>query len=148
SLLNQQLKLKGIRVDIRAPKPPVTIRGSWNQLEQVLVNLITNARDAVLDNGPDKDKFILISAEPDASGRHLDIIVKDTGNGISPEHRDFLFDPFFTTKPVDKGTGLGLSISYGIIEEHDGALELLDSGPEGTTFRIRLPITEVQDDRQ
>ncbi|MCG8618407.1 MAG: HAMP domain-containing protein, partial [Desulfobacterales bacterium] len=72
SLLNQQLKLKGIRVDIRAPKPPVTIRGSWNQLEQVLVNLITNARDAVLDNGPDKDKSILIAAEPDASGRHLD----------------------------------------------------------------------------
>ena len=70
----------------------------------------------------------------------IEILFKDNGGGIYSDKSDKIFDPFFTTKEAGKGTGLGLSISYGIIEEHKGRIEVTDTGPEGTTFKIRLPI--------
>lgn len=67
-------------------------------------------------------------------------MIKDTGCGIPEGHLKKIFDPFFTTKEVGKGTGLGLSISYGIIKEHNGEINVAETGPEGTTFSIKLPI--------
>ena len=72
----------------------------------------------------------------------IEILFKDTGAGIPPESMKRIFDPFFTTKEVGKGTGLGLSICYGIIMDHKGQIKVTETGPEGTTFRIRLPIGE------
>jgi len=67
-------------------------------------------------------------------------LFKDSGNGIGESARNSIFDPFFTTKEVGKGTGLGLSISYGIISDHNGQIEIAETGPQGTTFQIKLPI--------
>ena len=68
------------------------------------------------------------------------IDIQDTGCGIEPDIRDRIFDPFFTTKPVGQGTGLGLSISYGIIQEHDGRIEVQSAPGNGSCFTVRLPI--------
>jgi signal transduction histidine kinase len=70
----------------------------------------------------------------------VEIFFKDTGTGIVQEALHKSFDPFYTTKEVGKGTGLGLSISYGIIQNHKGEIDVAKTGPEGTTFRIRLPV--------
>ena len=77
---------------------------------------------------------------------YVEIDVKDTGTGIEKKDLDSIFDPFYSTKEVGKGTGLGLSISYGIIHEHKGNIEVSETGPDGTTFRIRLPIFTEQDE--
>jgi len=70
----------------------------------------------------------------------VEVYVQDSGCGILPENVDKVFDPFFTTKQVGQGTGLGLSISYGIIQDHGGTIDIYDTSPEGTVFRIALPI--------
>ncbi len=72
----------------------------------------------------------------------IEILVRDNGGGIPDDKVDKIFDPFFTTKEVGKGTGLGLSISYGIIKDHGGEIKVAETGPEGTTFRIRLWIVD------
>ena len=69
----------------------------------------------------------------------------DTGKGIAPENLKRIFDPFFTTKPVGKGTGLGLSLSYGIIEKHQGSIEVESEVGKGSTFRLRLPVSQGND---
>ncbi len=79
------------------------------------------------------------------SGNCVEILIKDNGSGISPETIQKIFDPFFTTKEVGKGTGLGLSISYGIIKDHQGVIDVVETGTEGTTIRIRLPIVDCLD---
>jgi len=70
------------------------------------------------------------------------IAITDTGHGIPPAHLEQIFEPFFTTKPVGKGTGLGLSVSYGIVEQHDGHIEVESEEGRGTTFTIYLPVSE------
>ncbi len=148
-MLGAQLRNRGIEVELGfgADLPPVM--GNANQLEQVILNLMTNARDGLEactepSDGVKSKKCIsvktLLSPTDPAS---IHILVKDTGTGISPQTAERLFDPFFTTKPVGKGTGLGLSISYGIIKDHDGDIQLLETGDHGTTFRIRLPIAST-----
>ena len=74
------------------------------------------------------------------SNNSVQIDIQDNGSGIDPSHLDKLFDPFFTTKPVGEGTGLGLAISYGIIQDHDGEIEVHSELGVGTTFTIRLPV--------
>lgn len=117
--------------------PP--IRCNPGQLNQVFLNLLVNAAQAILEHGD-----VTISTE--AVDGCVVVRVSDTGRGIRPEHLPKIFDPFFTTKQAGKGTGLGLLISQEIVQRHNGTIEVESELGRGTTFTVRLPITEVKDD--
>ena len=108
------------------------VQGNRGRLQQVLMNLLLNAVDAMPDGGT-----VRVAAE--ASGGRVRIQVSDTGVGIQPEYLEKIYDPFFTTKPRGQGTGLGLSVSYGIVREHSGTLTAESSPGEGSRFNISLP---------
>jgi len=137
-LREYDLKISNIRVhrDLD-PALPATA-GDAHQLQQVFLNILNNAVDAVLevaDRGGD------IWLRTRARDGRLQIEITDSGPGISDPLR--VFDPFYTTKAVGKGTGLGLSICYGIVKEHGGEIEAFNSPPRGATFRITLPVLEA-----
>jgi len=135
SLMREQLRLREIEVTVDlGPEEPV-ILGNAIQLEQVFINLLTNARDAVAES-PRKAIRIAGSARSGA----VEVALADTGHGIPPGLERRIFDPFFTTKEVGKGTGLGLSITYGIIKEHGGTISVASPPGEGATFLINLPL--------
>ena len=135
SLVQEQLRLHEIEVTLDlGPEEPVVV-GNPIQLEQVFINLLTNARDAVADS---LRKAIRISASVGSAA--VEIAFVDTGHGIPSGLERRIFDPFFTTKEVGKGTGLGLSITYGIIKEHGGTISVVSPPGEGATFLIRLPL--------
>ena len=150
-MVGEQLRLRNIEIkktlDPQLPK----IKGDTNQLEQVFLNLITNARDAITekyDNGKPENgnanSIEIITRLSGTDDNHIEILFKDSGNGIKKANLGSIFDPFYTTKEVGKGTGLGLSISYGIISEHNGQIEIAETGPQGTTFNVKLPIADSQ----
>ena len=135
SLVQEQLRLHEIEVTLDlGPQEPVVV-GNPIQLEQVFINLLTNARDAVLDS---PRRAIRISASVGSTA--VEIAFVDTGHGIPSGLERRIFDPFFTTKEVGKGTGLGLSITYGIVKEHGGTISVVSTPGEGTTFLIHLPL--------
>ncbi|HVN83779.1 MAG TPA: ATP-binding protein [Candidatus Binatia bacterium] len=130
---------RGIRVETALdPLPPVECYAS--QVNQVFLNLLTNALDAVESVGEGVVRVSSHFVAPD----WVEVVIHDTGPGVAPELRTKIFDPFFTTKPIGKGTGLGLSISYSIVAKHHGRLELDSSPPPGCTFRIRLPLRPLE----
>ena len=112
----------------------LNIKGNNSLLSQVLMNIFTNARDAMPEGGE-----LLISAKK--MDNDVVLIISDTGLGIDKENLTKIFEPFFTLKEVGKGTGLGLSTSLGIIEQHNGAISVLSEPNEGTTFKIVFPIS-------
>jgi len=116
------------------------IRGNPIQLEQVLINLLTNARDALRD-APQKRIEITSRFEQNQAV----VLVRDSGAGVAAGLERRIFDPFFTTKEVGKGTGLGLSITYGIIKEHQGTIRLVSQPGEGAVFQIELPVSDTED---
>ncbi len=153
-MVGEQLRLRNIEYAKHLTPNLPMVNGDSNKLEQVILNLITNARDAIEQqrkneatddstetflSGRHWGKLEVISRPADGNENSVEILVKDTGCGISEEMMDKIFDPFCTTKEVGKGTGLGLSISYGIIKEHQADIEIAETGPDGTTFRLRLP---------
>ena len=111
----------------------IYIFGKLGQLQQVFVNIFVNAAQAMPDGGSIKIEYVLGS-------NSCQILVSDTGSGMSSTTQKQLFDPFYTTKPVGEGTGLGLSISYSIIESHKGTIEVESTEGVGTTFIITLPL--------
>jgi len=111
----------------------IYIFGKLGQLQQVFVNIFVNAAQAMPDGGSIKIEYVLGS-------KSCQILVSDTGSGMSSTTQKQLFDPFYTTKPVGEGTGLGLSISYSIIESHKGTIEVESTEGVGTTFIITLPL--------
>jgi PAS domain S-box-containing protein len=128
----------------------LVITADKGQIEQVLMNLVTNAGDAMPGGGS-----LTISTEPfTIDGEFIDvhgygkigayalISISDTGEGMDEKTRERIFEPFFTTKEVGKGTGLGLSIVYGIIKQHEGYIDVYTAPKQGTTFNIYLPLTE------
>jgi two-component system NtrC family sensor kinase len=126
------IKKRGIRIIHEDSGKPLFVKADMNCLEQVLVNFINNAIDAI-DDQP--GSIWLRSSLVD---NYVDIAIEDTGPGIPEEHMSKIFDPFFTTKPKDKGTGLGLSICYGIVSDHKGEISLENTG-SGAIARLRIP---------
>jgi signal transduction histidine kinase len=110
------------------------VLGDSNALQQVVLNLLTNARDALEKGGKIAVGTSVVAGRP--GGARL--TVRDTGSGIPPEHLPRIFDPFFTTK--SEGTGLGLSISYGIVRDHQGTVDVQSRPGQGTTFTLTFPI--------
>ena len=146
TVLGRQLEVHGVKVELHLDEELPPIRGDSNRLEQVFLNLIMNARDAMDEKealaGKGVEKVLEIS-----SFRENDEVVvtmSDTGLGMSEEVKEKIFEPFFTTKPVGKGTGLGLSISFGIVRDYDGNIDMESVEGQGTTFRIRFPAVEEE----
>jgi len=140
SLLAEGMRGKGVDLRISETAFEVQVRGYVDQLEQVLINLMVNARDALLGKRESDATFkpwISIYAERDE--QHVRLWVEDNGGGIDPRLLERIFEPFFTTKPIGVGTGLGLSVSYGIIENMGGHLSVRNSA-DGARFCIELPI--------
>jgi PAS domain S-box-containing protein len=143
-LIEHRLRADGVtlRRDIPATLPPLKCRSQ--QIQQVFINLLSNAQQALNEKypGPHENKLLNISARPlQRNGRHLiRVEFYDTGIGIAPEIMPKIFDPFFTTKKRSEGTGLGLSISYGIIKEHEGEIFVESELGDHTTFVIELPM--------
>jgi C4-dicarboxylate-specific signal transduction histidine kinase len=135
SLMKEQLRLRDIEVTVDLDAEDPVVVGNAIQLEQVFINLLTNARDAVAES-PRKQIRISVAA----GGGAVEVTLADSGHGIPPGLERRIFDPFFTTKEVGKGTGLGLSITYGIINEHGGTISVVSPPGEGATFVIHLPL--------
>ncbi len=115
--------------------PPVYCLPS--QLNQVFMNLLVNAAQAIEEHGT-------VTLRSGLEGQDVWVEIADTGKGIPPENLKRIFDPFFTTKPVGKGTGLGLSLSYNIVAKHHGSIEVQSESGKGTAFRIRLPVEQPE----
>jgi C4-dicarboxylate-specific signal transduction histidine kinase len=135
SLIQEQLRLRQIEVSMYFPPQDVLVMGNAIQLEQVFLNLLTNARDAMTQSARKK---ITITCE--VGSKTADISFRDTGSGIPAELEQRIFDPFFTTKEVGAGTGLGLSITYGIVKEHQGTILVKHHAEEGAIFLLQLPL--------
>ena len=134
SLFDNRLREEAVELAVALPAEPLRVRAEEVRLEQVLVNLLSNALDAVA-GAP--HRRIAIGAEEEADGT-VRITVRDTGPGIPAAVAGQVFDPFVTTKPVGTGLGLGLSISYNIVRDFGGVLSVADTGPGGTAFLLTL----------
>ncbi|MFO7309375.1 MAG: ATP-binding protein [Pseudomonadota bacterium] len=133
SLFAQRIDEEQVEVRLAFPEGSVVVEAEEIRLEQVIVNLVSNALDALRGR---EERRIEISVQA-KDGRVL-LRVSDTGAGIDAAAREAIFDPFFTTKPVGLGLGLGLSMSYNIVKDFGGALSLAETGPDGTTFVVDL----------
>lgn len=112
---------------------PLYINGNWGQLQQVFVNLFVNAAQAMPTNGS-------LTITSQKLNNHIEITVKDTGQGISPENLTRIFEPFYTSKNENEGTGLGLSVSYAIIEKHKASIDVESTLNVGTLFILKFPL--------
>lgn len=135
-LVGEQLRSSGIAIIVEDPGEPLLICVHRILIEQVIVNLAMNARDAILGDGRSAGT-VRVRPQRAADGK-VAILVSDDGPGVPAALRNRLFEPFFTTKPVGKGVGLGLAISFGIVRDSGGSLSLTDDSP-GATFRFELP---------
>ncbi len=137
SLMQEQLRLRAIDVDLDLCPDELVVHGNPIQLEQVFINLLTNARDALTEVPEARKKIRIVSS---LEGDGIRIVFEDTGPGIPTEIAKRVFDPFFTTKEVGTGTGLGLSITYSIVKEHGGEISLSKTPGGGATFTVEVPV--------
>lgn len=137
-LISEQLKLSSIQVFTSLCDTNPKVMGDENRLEQVFVNLISNAKDSFCETSIHERKTISISSSADS--QYLQIRFEDNGAGIPKNIIGRVFDPFFTSKDVGKGTGLGLSISHEIIKEHQGEISCRSIQGEGSVFLIKIPL--------
>jgi len=154
-LLGRLIK-EDIEFKVELGKNDLIVMADQGQLDQILMNLVTNARDAMPKGGVltiatgaiQVPPHIVVTSQPKSSGGYALISVADTGTGIDEETKEKIFDPFFTTKEVGKGTGLGLSMIYGIVKQHDGYIEVKSAVGKGTTFNIYLPLIDSTFEKQ
>ena len=144
-VLGHQVKSHTITVDLELDPDIPDIMAEHNRLEQVFINLVSNAIDAMDEKadrsaGEPVEKHLSIKSS--LEGGQVVVRVSDTGIGMSEEVQQKIFEPFFTTKKVGKGTGLGFSISYGIVEDYDGTIDIDSEVGRGTTFTLRFPAAE------
>jgi signal transduction histidine kinase len=135
AIINHQLELQQVKIIQELDEQLPEIQGNSNQLQQVLMNLMINAQQA-MEGEPGT---VTVSTKRDESGA-IEIVVSDNGPGIPEEIQAKMFEPFFTTKPTGQGTGLGLSVSFGIIMDHDGEISVDSEVGRGTDFVIRFPV--------
>ncbi len=152
SKMLQRLLGEDVELALEAEQPPYTVTVDPGQIEQVVMNLVVNARDAMPEGGrmavglthttlDDEQIAMLAGADEAVAGPYALISVTDTGIGMDAETQRQIFDPFFTTKVEGKGTGLGLSTVYGIVKQHGGHIAVESMVGQGTTFRVFIPET-------
>ena len=139
-LLEHQFKTAKIAVDLELAEDLPVIHGNPGKLQQVFLNLLLNAKEAMPSGG-----HLRVATEANGTQNYVAALVADSGSGIEPEHLKRIYDPFFTTKTTPKpgdrrGTGLGLSVSYGIIQEHAGKIHVESAVGAGTTFHLEFPL--------
>jgi signal transduction histidine kinase len=130
----------GVKVETLFEENLPAVFGDSNELQQVLLNIIVNARNAMPEGG-----VFTVSTSTRKDERLVCVSLSDTGVGIAPDVLDKIFDPFFTTREPGEGTGLGLSISYGIVKDHSGQIFVESAPGEGTTFTIVLPMADGEE---
>ena len=145
----RRLVLDTIAIRVTSARPSIHVRADETALNQIILNLVVNARDAMPDGGTATiDMRVVTFADPVAPalgimpGDYAALTVSDTGHGIPADIQRHLFEPFFTTKPSDQGTGLGLSIVYGIVKGLGGAIEVESEIGRGATFKVYLPLAD------
>jgi histidine kinase len=149
-IFSQQLKVRGIEIVWNIDESLPKIHADPSRLEQVVINLLLNARDAIEEESGIRDpkiseKRITLTTKKDKQNVICEVC--DTGKGIAEIMRDKVFEPFFTTKEVGQGTGLGLSISYGIIKDHGGSIQVVPNKPKGACFIMKFPIPKKNDEK-
>jgi hypothetical protein len=154
-LLGRLIK-EDIEFKVELEENDLIVMADQGQLDQVFMNLVTNAKDAMPKGGvltittgaAEVPPHIVVTSQPRHSGGYALIAVTDTGIGIDEKTKEKIFDPFFTTKEVGKGTGLGLSMIYGIVKQHDGYIDVKSEVGKGTTFNIYLPLIDSTFEKQ
>ena len=149
-LLGQKLIPKSLHLEFMPCQEPLNVTADSTLIQQVLFNLLTNARDAIPDHGTISITTSLTDASPELLALHrcshqglfARITIKDSGSGIPEDIRKNIFEPFFTTKEVGQGTGLGLSMVFGTVQQHGGFVTVASQPEEGTTFAVYLPICD------
>ncbi len=132
-LVDHAFSMQGVRIEVAFPSAPARVLGDSDALQQMVVNLLVNARDAMGRGGT-----ITLSAR--RAGDRVEVSVGDEGIGMAPEVQARIFEPFFTTKPSGSGTGLGLSLVHAIVRDHGGAISVESAPGRGSVFRIQLPL--------
>jgi signal transduction histidine kinase len=143
SFVERQASVANKRIVVCPLSEPVQLRADAQMLQQLLLNLLTNALDAIEGDGEVRLSANVVEVGHDARGRHeaVELSVADNGCGIAPANLPKVFDPFFTTKEVGKGTGLGLPICQSIVEQHGGTIEIKSEGiGKGTLVTVKLPV--------
>jgi two-component system NtrC family sensor kinase len=136
-MIKNQAKFHNIKFNIDMDKEPFITYGDASQFQQIFLNMLINAADAMNERGT----ITIATRSTSVEGKpYVEIEFTDTGGGIKEEDMPKLFEPFFTTKPVDKGTGLGLSVSHGIVKHYGGQIDVKSTVGKGTTFFVRLPL--------
>lgn len=151
TVLGQQLKLRQIKVNLDLDENLPPVYGVNNRLEQVFINLVMNARDAIeemLEKSYEKEREGLLTIRTYQEKGRVVAVVRDNGIGMPERVKEKVFEPFFTTKDLGRGTGLGLSISYGIIKDYEGTIEVESMPGSGTIFKISLPGLATEEDLQ
>lgn len=137
AIISHDLEMKKIKLVKNFEKDLPKVKCDFKQLQQAFLNLISNASEAMPHGGT-----ITLDVKPSKDNDFLEIMISDTGCGISAKDLENIFEPFFTTKEEGKGVGLGLSVVYGIITYHNGAITVESSPEKGTDFTVRLPVAE------
>lgn len=139
AIVDHQLSINQVKIVKNLTPTLPQIMGNANQIQQVLMNIMINAQQA-LDGTPGRVGIMTSCRQ----GKWVEILIKDTGPGMSEQVKAHIFEPFYTTKPAGKGTGLGMSVSYGIIRDHHGEIRVVSEPGKGATFIIILPIESAQ----
>jgi len=141
SLVDHKLKLANIALDLRLATNLPQLPCDASQMQQVILNLVMNAAEATANR---HDGRIVVETRLSAGGQSMELLIQDNGEGMTPEVVKRIFDPFFTTKPDGKGVGLGLAVLYGIVQAHDGDVEVTSAPGQGATFVVSLPLNHKQ----
>ena len=139
AIVEHQLEMNKVKLNRNFASSLPMISGNANQIQQVLLNLMINAQQA-MEGSPGEVTVTTLSLD----SSHVQVQISDNGSGIPEDVQAKIFEPFFTTKEVGKGTGLGLSVSYGIIKEHNGEIKVESSPEKGTTFTIEFPLAPLK----